>query len=309
MSSVALAAAMIRAGEATCVPAGGFDSMTGAPHAVRLRTGAATGDRELIDVMLHDGLVVRHRRVRMGQLSERENDRLRIDRAARTRSRWSPTAARRPPRSAGASRRRSPRSASFATTRGPGRTPRPTASPRCLPPSPRRARSPRATPRSSRTPRPRDSSRASTPPARPASSRSPGSPGARSSRGRTRSLHVRPAEAAARLLAKHGLTAADVDLWEIDEALAGVAPASIDQLGLDPARVNVNGGAIAIGHPLAASGVRLLLTLAIELRECGGASASRRCAGAAGRVRPCCSGRSDARPRTSPRLRPCPPPS
>jgi acetyl-CoA C-acetyltransferase len=56
-------------------------------------------------------------------------------------------------------------------------------------------------------------------------------------------------------------------LWEINEAFACVALASMTDLGLDPARVNVNGGAIALGHPLAASGFRLVLTLAYEMRE------------------------------------------
>jgi acetyl-CoA C-acetyltransferase len=82
-------------------------------------------------------------------------------------------------------------------------------------------------------------------------------------------LHLRPAEAAEKVLAQRHLTAADIDLWEINEAFAGVALASIDALAIDPARVNVNGGAIAVGHPLAASGFRLVLTLAIELRNRG----------------------------------------
>ena len=62
---------------------------------------------------------------------------------------------------------------------------------------------------------------------------------------------------------------ADIDLWEINEAFAGVALAAMDALEIDPERVNVNGGAIAVGHPLAASGFRLVLTLAIELRRRG----------------------------------------
>jgi len=83
-------------------------------------------------------------------------------------------------------------------------------------------------------------------------------------------LHLRPAEAALRLLERHHLTAAEVDLWEINEAFAGVALASIDALGIDAKRVNVNGGAVALGHPLAASGFRLVLGLAMELRRQGG---------------------------------------
>ena len=83
------------------------------------------------------------------------------------------------------------------------------------------------------------------------------------------SLHLRPAEASEKLLARHGLTPADIDLWEINEAFAGVVVASVAALGIDPERVNVNGGAVAIGHPLAGSGMRLVLTLAYEMRRRG----------------------------------------
>ena len=83
-------------------------------------------------------------------------------------------------------------------------------------------------------------------------------------------LHLRPAEAARRLLERHGLTPGDVALWEINEAFAGVVLASAESLEIDLEAVNVNGGAVALGHPLAASGLRLVLTLAYELRRRGG---------------------------------------
>ena len=83
------------------------------------------------------------------------------------------------------------------------------------------------------------------------------------------SLHLRPAEAARKLLQREGLRPEDIDLWEINEAFAGVAVASIRELGIDPARVNAQGGAVALGHPLAASGFRLLLTLAHQMRRTG----------------------------------------
>ena len=82
MSSVALAAGMVRAGEASCVLVGGFDSMTGAPHAVHMRNGPAAGDRRLIDVMQHDGLWCGIEASGMGELSDQENERLGIDRAS-----------------------------------------------------------------------------------------------------------------------------------------------------------------------------------------------------------------------------------
>jgi acetyl-CoA C-acetyltransferase len=79
-----------------------------------------------------------------------------------------------------------------------------------------------------------------------------------------------PVPAARKALARAGLGAADLDLVELNEAFAAQALACIQQLGLDPARVNVNGGAIALGHPLGASGARILTTLAHELRRRGG---------------------------------------
>ncbi|WP_414449388.1 acetyl-CoA C-acyltransferase [Burkholderia sp. 22PA0099] len=82
-------------------------------------------------------------------------------------------------------------------------------------------------------------------------------------------LHLKPAIAIRKLLARQGLRPADIDLYEINEAFAGVAIASMRELGLPAEVVNVNGGAIAIGHPLGASGFRLLLTLALEMRRRG----------------------------------------
>jgi acetyl-CoA C-acetyltransferase len=79
-----------------------------------------------------------------------------------------------------------------------------------------------------------------------------------------------PARAAQKALAKAGLDAADVDVWEINEAFASVALGSIRILGIDEDRVNVNGGAIALGHPIGASGARILGALVNELRRRGG---------------------------------------
>jgi acetyl-CoA acetyltransferase family protein len=78
-----------------------------------------------------------------------------------------------------------------------------------------------------------------------------------------------PAPAARAALEKAGLSKDDVDLWEINEAFAGQILGVVRELGLDREKLNVNGGAIALGHPLAASGTRLTLTLAKELRRRG----------------------------------------
>jgi acetyl-CoA C-acetyltransferase len=79
-----------------------------------------------------------------------------------------------------------------------------------------------------------------------------------------------PAGAIERLLAQVGWKASDVDLWEINEAFAVVALANNRMLGLDPRRVNVWGGAIALGHPIGASGARVLVTLLAALADSGG---------------------------------------
>jgi acetyl-CoA C-acetyltransferase len=79
-----------------------------------------------------------------------------------------------------------------------------------------------------------------------------------------------PAKAAQKALAKIGKTAEDIDLWEINEAFASVTLNSIRMLGIDENKVNVNGGAVALGHPLGASGARILGALVLELRRRGG---------------------------------------
>ena len=79
-----------------------------------------------------------------------------------------------------------------------------------------------------------------------------------------------PANAALAALDKAGLQPGDIDLWEINEAFASVTLNSIRMLGIDEDRVNVNGGAVAIGHPIGASGARILGTLVHELRRRGG---------------------------------------
>jgi acetyl-CoA C-acetyltransferase len=79
-----------------------------------------------------------------------------------------------------------------------------------------------------------------------------------------------PAKAAQQALDKLGKSPADVDLWEINEAFASVAINSVRMLGIDEQNVNVNGGAIALGHPIGASGARIVGALVHELRRRGG---------------------------------------
>jgi acetyl-CoA C-acetyltransferase len=94
------------------------------------------------------------------------------------------------------------------------------------------------------------------------------------------SLHSQPSNAIKQALAKAGLSAADLDLIEINEAFAAVGIQSMRDLGVGPDKVNVNGGAIAIGHPIGASGARLAVHLCYELgRRGGGLGAAGLCGG------------------------------
>ena len=83
-------------------------------------------------------------------------------------------------------------------------------------------------------------------------------------------LATTPASAARKALEKAGLQPGDIDLWEINEAFASVTLNSIRMLGIEEDRVNVNGGAVALGHPIGASGARILGSLLFELRRRGG---------------------------------------
>jgi 3-oxoadipyl-CoA thiolase len=85
-----------------------------------------------------------------------------------------------------------------------------------------------------------------------------------------RVMGIGPVPAVRKLLARAGIDVSDIDLVELNEAFASQSLAVIRELGLDPDRVNVNGGAIAIGHPLGMSGARLVVTLVHELRRRGG---------------------------------------
>ncbi len=83
-------------------------------------------------------------------------------------------------------------------------------------------------------------------------------------------LATTPASAAKKALEKAGLQPGDIDVWEINEAFASVTLNSIRMLAIDEDRVNVNGGAVALGHPIGASGARILGSLVLELRRRGG---------------------------------------
>jgi acetyl-CoA acetyltransferase family protein len=85
-----------------------------------------------------------------------------------------------------------------------------------------------------------------------------------------RVMGIGPVPAVQKLLSRAGLTVRDIDLFELNEAFAAQSLACLRALALPPEKVNVNGGAIAFGHPLGASGARLVTTLLYELRRRGG---------------------------------------
>ena len=269
MSSVGLAAGMVRTGDAETVLVGGFDSMTGAPHAVHMRTGSAAGDRNLIDVMQHDGLWCGIAASGMGELSDEENARLGIDR-----TRQDALALASHQRAAAATE--SGRLGEEITPLGELRDDegiRSDTTPEALA-ALRPAFTPDGTITAGNASQLSDAGAAGLVTSLESAQRAGVKPlaeviGRAVVAGPDSTLHLRPAEAAAKLLARHQLTPADIDLWEINEAFAGVVVASVDRLEIDPQLVNVNGGAIAVGHPLAASGFRLVLTLAIELQHRG----------------------------------------
>jgi acetyl-CoA C-acetyltransferase len=92
-------------------------------------------------------------------------------------------------------------------------------------------------------------------------------------------LHTQPARAIEVACRKAGILPSNLDLLEINEAFAAVALVSTAQLGVDAARVNPHGGAIAVGHPIGMSGARITLHLALELSRAGGVGAAALCGG------------------------------
>jgi acetyl-CoA C-acetyltransferase len=95
-------------------------------------------------------------------------------------------------------------------------------------------------------------------------------------------LQSQPANAIRKAVAREGISLDQFDVIEINEAFAAVALASTKELGVDPAKVNVNGGAIALGHPIGMSGARITLHAALELKRCGGRYAVAALCGAGG---------------------------
>jgi acetyl-CoA C-acetyltransferase len=289
LDAIALADQLIRAGEFDTIVAGGMESMTNAPHLLQgQRQGKRYGDILVRDHMAFDGLSDPWDQVSMGESTERAGIRLNITRAEQ--DAW-----------AAASHQRAAaamKNGVFAEEITPVR-----AGLRDVDPTVQEDEGirPDATPESLGALRPAFAKGGTI----TAGSSSPISDGAAAvvvmSRARAEelglawiaeigahgnvagpdnSLQAQPANAIKHALGKAGRTVADLDLIEINEAFAQVVLHSMRELKVGAEKVNVNGGAIALGHPIGMSGARLALTLALELqRRGGGLGAAALCGG------------------------------
>ncbi|HVR78510.1 MAG TPA: acetyl-CoA C-acyltransferase [Acidimicrobiia bacterium] len=280
MSAIGLAERGIRAGDTKFAIAGGMESMSNAPHVVReLRWGVRSGNAEMVDVMQHDGLFCAFDHCTMGESSDHKNQRLGIGRSEQ--DDW---AARSHLRAAEATE-----NGTFAGEITPvlfvpgtgdattidrddgiriGSTPESLGK---LAP----AFVSGGTITAGNASQISDGAAAVVVANREAAEASDapilaeilaygqiGGPDA--------TLHERPAEALGVALKRAGLGPDDLDLVEINEAFAAVALWSARLLGISESKVNVNGGAVALGHPLGASGARLVVTLINALQARGG---------------------------------------
>ncbi|MGO9078919.1 MAG: acetyl-CoA C-acetyltransferase [Streptosporangiaceae bacterium] len=280
LDAIALAAQLIRAGELDVVVAGGMESMSQAPHLLPgARLGFKFGPAGLIDSMEHDGLTDPFDQVSMGQSTERHNAHLGI-----TRAEQDEFAARSHQLAARAIKdgllaeeivgvqvpQRRGQPVLFDADEGV----RPDTTAQSLS-ALRPAFAPDGTITAGSASQISDGGCAvvvmSAEAAAAAGAEVWAEVGAHAVvAGPDNSLHSQPSRAIGRALDKAGLAVSDLDLLEINEAFAAVAIQSMRDLGVGTDRVNVNGGAIAIGHPLGASGARIALHLICELRRRGG---------------------------------------
>jgi acetyl-CoA C-acetyltransferase len=280
LDAIALADQLIRAGEFEIVVAGGQESMTQAPHLLpKSRSGFKYGDVQMIDHMAYDGLFCAFDQVAMGASTEKYNSRYDV-----TRAEQDEFAARSHQRAAAAVDK-----GYFAEEIAPVTIPQRNGDPKVVDAD--EGIRPDTTPEGLGKLRPAFASDGSI----TAGSSSPISDGAAAVvvmskakaielglswiaeigahgvvAGPDASLHEQPSNAIRAACAKEGIDVADLDLIEINEAFAAVGVVSTKKLGVSQDKVNVNGGAIALGHPIGMSGARLALHLALELRRRGG---------------------------------------
>jgi acetyl-CoA C-acetyltransferase len=280
LDAIALADQLITAGEYDVVVAGGMESMTAAPHLLPgSRTGFKYGDTTLVDSMSHDGLWCAFADVAMGELTEAANGPLGIGRVEQdgfaARSHELAAAAQKAGRFddeivpvAVPQRRGEPIMVTTDEGVRPGTTVESLA-------KLRPAFAADGTITAGSASQISDGACAVVVMSRDAATRL-GAPVLAEIghhgvvAGPDSSLQAQPANAIAKALARAGRSVADLDLIEINEAFAAVGIHSVRMLGADPDKVNVNGGAIALGHPIGMSGARLVVTLVSELRRRGG---------------------------------------
>ncbi|WP_445396082.1 acetyl-CoA C-acetyltransferase [Streptomyces sp. LE64] len=290
LDAIALADQLIRAGEFDVVVAGGQESMSNAPHLLpKSREGYKYGAVEMLDAMAHDGLTDPFESIAMGESTERHNTRLGIGREEQDR-----LAALSHQRAAAAQK-----NGLFDAEITPVAVPQRRGEPVLVD----QDEGIRAETTAESLGRLRPAFAADgTITAGSASQISDGAAAvvvmskARAEElgldwiaeigahgnvaGPDNSLHSQPSHAIRHALAKEGLRVDDLDLIEINEAFAAVAHQSMRDLGVSEEKVNVNGGAIALGHPIGMSGARLVLHLALELkRRGGGVGAAALCGG------------------------------
>ncbi|MFD3538803.1 acetyl-CoA C-acetyltransferase [Streptomyces sp. NPDC058662] len=290
LDAIALADQLIRAGEFDIVVAGGQESMTNAPHLLpKSREGYKYGAVEMLDAMAYDGLTDAFENIAMGESTEKHNTRLGIERAPQDEF-----AAASHQRAAAAQK-----NGVFEAEITPVEIPQRKGDPVVF--SMDEGIRPETTAESLGKLRPAFA-KDGTITAGTSSQISDGAAavvvmskakaeelglewlaeiGAHGNvAGPDNSLQSQPSNAIRHALAKDGLDVSDLDLIEINEAFAAVAVQSMKDLGVTPEKVNVNGGAIALGHPIGMSGARVVLHLALELkRRGGGVGAAALCGG------------------------------
>ena len=279
INAIALADQLIRAGEVEVVVAGGMESMSEAPYLVpKARFGARMGNTEMIDSMVHDGLWSTFTRQHMGESSDEVNRELEISREDQ--DEWAARSHQRAERAwqsgalavevvSLALRQKHGESVSIERDEGvrPGTTAQSLSK---LQP----AFGKNGTITAGNASQISDGAVAVVVMSAERARKLNIEPLAEivahgMSADRYAWLHTVPALALSNALKKAGLEAADLDLVEINEAFAAVALNATRMLKLDEERVNVNGGAVALGHPIGASGARLVLTVANELKRRG----------------------------------------
>jgi acetyl-CoA C-acetyltransferase len=279
MSAIAMADQMIRAGELEIAVAGGMESMTNAPYlAPTAREGSRLGDAPLIDAMIHDGLWCAFDDRHMGAGTDAMNREYGVTREAQ--DAWAARSHARASTAWDEGRMAEEVVAVSVSQRG-GDTVevardegiRPDTTPEALA-GLRPAFSPDGTVTAGNASQISDGACAVVVASEAAVERLGSEPLAEivsygMSADRYASLHTVPALAMEKALKKAGRSTADLELVEINEAFAGVASHAARLLELDEAIVNVNGGAVALGHPIGASGARIVLTLALEMRRRG----------------------------------------